>query len=189
MAKPVGNFPSQTAARNFCKEILSDAREGVRSWRLTAAEHEMLISVFERHPEPKVALADTYEIGENPEFVNTPFGRLCFVAIADGERTPFGYGNAIKGKYNPMANLRLEVKPQIDEFAAKHSRSEGEDVDHIVPFVELVRRWRSESGYTLDDCVSDDRDAVCKSFAEFHKRNARLRILASSENRRRQKAR
>ena len=188
MAKPVGNFPSQTAARNFCKEILNDAREGVRDWQLTNAEREMLVPVFERHPEPKVALADAYEVGENPKFAGT-LGWLCFVAIADSERTPFSYDNAITSKYKPMDNLRLAVKPQIDEFAAEHGRSEGEDVDHIIPFVVLVRRWCSESGYTLDDCVSDGRDGVCKSFAEFHKRNARLRILASSENRRGQKAR
>lgn len=183
----VGDFHTKVEATAYCKTILQDATKGHREMALTLSERTRLTAIFRGHPDPKVSHADSYGLEWREDGWNGARwggGRhVGFYAETDGVRTVFSYKNAINGAYNATVSLRNSVQEQMKQFRTKAgAQRPDEHADHIEPFTDLVARWELATGYSRADCVGKNRDELLRDFADFHAREARLRLISAEEN-------
>jgi hypothetical protein len=200
-------FETQKEAREFIREILNATPWGEP---LKGDTHEFVLSLLDRHPRATEKIGCgvshfTVDKDGNGD-------RCFYIHRTDGYKLHFSYQKSLIGKDDArslvVGALNRAVDEQIwafrDSELAKGKQTceytgapitkDSYHVDHHNPtFLELYTTWLAQSGLQIADIkVSDGGDneigrqmtdpAQKRSWQEFHRAHARLRILSPLGN-------
>lgn len=197
---------SKAQAKAAAQEILHDNHNR----ELSGEARAFVLALLDLHPHrgAKVGVGvETVRVLPNPEFPTT----WCFwLTRTDGTETDFSYLECLRGsthRQKVLAALREAVAADVQAFKrgffvthdAKVCPLSGVDLhpgnahaDHVTPFISVADAWvAAQGGY---DAVavrgSGDNEsasrlasaAVESRWREYHRENAKLRVVADKAN-------
>ena len=202
-------FSSKEAARKYFRRIRDAYRDGANIVGADAADLCELISC---HPEAEQKIGGGvlgFSVARDKEHGTRHF----IIIREDRSSTDFSFLSCIDGanlRKDQLTALRMEIEDQIIAFRDMvflrgkvkcpvlnvELQSEQGEVDHAPPqtFAALVKDWMMKSGINFESLLITpprDNQSVARmtdekqrlSWSEFHRNNAKLRILSKEANR------
>jgi len=199
-------FSSKKELKSYIQEVLKRYSPGQV---LCDSDFRFCMALLERHPESGEKIgAGVQTIRVD---IHKPWTTKGFTIVrADSSESDFSFNACISEKSMTQRQLldkaaRHSIRPQIREFkiagsvggyavcavSGKKIKVESCDVDHYpIPFADLLDMYFKISGLNPEKIGIASESVTCKfadtridkDFAQWHKENARLRIVESSIN-------
>lgn len=200
-------FDTQNEAREFIREVLNTATWGAP---LKGDIHEFVLNLLDRHPRAteKIGCGVSYVTVDS----DGNGDRCFYIHRTDGSKDHFSYQKSLIGKDNIRSMVLGALNRAVDEqiwafrdselakgtqtcqYSGETITKDNYHVDHPDPtFLELHTKWFAQTGLQPTDIsISDGCDNEIgrqmtdlpqkRSWQEFHRANARLRLLSPNGN-------